>query len=40
MNMSGYNINLSNIEDFIKKNTTKKNGKESTLTTFFYFHLD
>lgn len=37
MNMSGYSINLSNIEDFIKKNTTKKNGKESTLTTIFLF---
>ena len=37
MNMSGYSINLSNIEDFIKKNTAKKNGKESTLTTIFLF---
>ncbi|HJN54041.1 MAG TPA: PspC domain-containing protein [Flavobacteriaceae bacterium] len=37
MNMSGYNINLSNIEDFIKKNTAKKNGKESTLTKIFLF---
>lgn len=37
MNMSGYNINLSNIEDFIKKNTAKKNGKESTLTRIFLF---
>ena len=37
MNMSGYNVNLSNIEDFIKKNTTKKNGKESTLTRIFLF---
>ena len=37
MNMSGYNINLKNIEDFIKKNTAKKNGKESTLTKIFLF---
>ena len=37
MNMSGYNINLKNIEDFIKKNTAKKNGKESTFTRIFLF---
>ena len=37
MNMSGYSINLSNIEDFIKKKIKKNDNKESTLTTIFLF---
>mgnify|MGYP006434048009 FL=1 len=37
MNMSGYSINLSNIEDFIKKKINKNDNKESTLTAIFLF---
>ena len=37
MNMSGFNVNLSNIEDFIKKKTKKLNSPENTLTKVFLF---
>ncbi|MDC0389044.1 PspC domain-containing protein [Flavobacteriaceae bacterium] len=37
MNMSGFNVNLSNLEDFIKKKTGKFNKSESTLTKIFLF---
>ena len=37
MNMSGFNVNLSNIEDFIKKKTKNLNSPESTLTKIFLF---
>ena len=37
MNMSGFNVNLSNIEDFIKKKTKNLNSSESTLTKIFLF---
>ena len=37
MNMSGFNVNLSNIEDFIKKKTKNLNNSENTLTKFFLF---
>jgi len=32
MNMSGFNVNLSNLEDFIKKKTTNVNDKENSFT--------
>jgi phage shock protein PspC (stress-responsive transcriptional regulator) len=37
MNMSGFNVNLSNIEEFIKKKTNNLNSPESTLTKIFLF---
>jgi phage shock protein PspC (stress-responsive transcriptional regulator) len=37
MNMSGFNVNLSNIEDFIKKKTKNLNNSENTLTKIFLF---
>lgn len=37
MNMSGFNVNLSNIEDFIKKKTKNLNSRENTLTKIFLF---
>ena len=37
MNMSGFNVNLSNIEDFIKKKTKNLNSSENTLTKVFLF---
>ena len=37
MNMSGFNVNLSNIEDFIKKKTKNLNSPENTLTKVFLF---
>ena len=37
MNMSGFNVNLSNIEDFIKKKTKNLNSPENTLTKIFLF---
>ena len=37
MNMSGFNVNLSNLEDFIKKKTGNFNKSESTLTKIFLF---
>jgi len=37
MNMSGFNVNLSNIEDFIKKKTKSLNSPENTLTKIFLF---
>ena len=37
MNMSGFNVNLSNIEDFIKKKTKNLNNSENTLTEIFLF---
>ena len=37
MNMSGFNVNLSNIEDFIKKKTKSLNSPENTLTKVFLF---
>ena len=37
MNMSGFNVNLSNIEDFIKKKTKNLNNPENTLTKIFLF---
>ncbi len=37
MNMSGFNVNLSNIEEFIKKKTKNLNSQESTLTKIFLF---
>ena len=37
MNMSGFNVNLSNIEDFIKKKTGNLNNSENTLTKIFLF---
>ena len=37
MNMSGFNVNLSNLEDFIKKKTGNLNNSENTLTKIFLF---
>jgi len=37
MNMSGFNVNLSNIEDFIKKKTGQINKKENIITRIFLF---
>lgn len=37
MNMSGFNVNLSNIEDFIKKKTTTVNDKENGFTKAILF---
>lgn len=37
MNMSGFNINLSNIEDFLKKKTRNLNKSESTIVRIFLF---
>ena len=37
MNMSGFNVNLSNIEDFIKKKTKNLNSPETSLTKVFLF---
>ena len=37
MNMSGFNVNLSNIEDYIKKKTKNLNNSENTLTKIFLF---
>ena len=37
MNMSGFNVNLSNIEDFIRKKTKNLNSPENTLTKIFLF---
>jgi len=37
MNMSGFNVNLSNIEDFIKKKTKNLNSPENTITKVFLF---
>jgi len=37
MNMSGFNVNLSNIEDYIKKKTKNLNSPENTLTKVFLF---
>ena len=37
MNMSGFNVNLSNIEDFIKKKTGQINKKENIITKIFLF---
>jgi len=37
MNMSGFNVNLSNIEEFVKKKTNNLNSPESTLTKIFLF---
>ncbi|MDB4144663.1 PspC domain-containing protein [Flavobacteriaceae bacterium] len=37
MNMSGFNVNLSNIENFIKKKTKNLNSPENTLTKVFLF---
>ena len=37
MNMSGFNINLSNIEEFIKKKTGNLNKSENTITRIFLF---
>ena len=37
MNMSGFNVNLSNIEDFIKKKTKTLNSPETSLTKVFLF---
>ena len=37
MNMSGFNVNLSNVEDFIKKKTKNLNSPENTLTKVFLF---
>jgi len=37
MNMSGFNVNLSNVEDFIKKKTKNLNSPENTLTKIFLF---
>ena len=37
MNMSGFNVNLSNIEAFIKKKTKNLNSPENTLTKVFLF---
>ncbi len=37
MNMSGFNVNLSNIENFIKKKTKNLNSPENTLTKIFLF---
>jgi len=37
MNMSGFNVNLSNIEDFIKKKTGQINKKEKIITRIFLF---
>ena len=37
MNMSGFNVNLSNLEDFIKKKTGTVNDKESSLTKTLLF---
>ena len=37
MNMSGFNVNLSNIEYFIKKKTKNLNSPENTLTKVFLF---
>jgi len=37
MNMSGFNVNLSNIEDFIKKKTGQINKKENIIIRIFLF---
>ena len=37
MNMSGFNVNLSNIENFIKKKTKNLSSPENTLTKIFLF---
>ena len=37
MNMSGFNVNLSNLEDFIKKKTGNLNNSENTLIKIFLF---
>ena len=37
MNMSGFNINLSNIEEFLKKKTGNLNKSESTIVRIFLF---
>ena len=37
MNMSGFNVNLSNIEEFIKKKTGQINNSENTITRIFLF---
>jgi phage shock protein PspC (stress-responsive transcriptional regulator) len=37
MNMSGFNVNLSNIEDFIKKKTKNLNSPENIITKVFLF---
>ena len=37
INMSGFNVNLSNIEDFIKKKTGQINKKENIITRIFLF---
>ena len=37
MNMSGFNVNLSNVEDFIKEKTKNLNSPENTLTKVFLF---
>ncbi len=37
MNMSGFNVNLSNIEEFIKKKTRNLNKSENTITRIFLF---
>ena len=37
MNMSGFNINLSNIEEFLKKKTGNLNKSESTIIRIFLF---
>ena len=37
MNMSGFNVNLSNIEEFIKKKTGQINKRENIITKIFLF---
>ena len=37
INMSGFNVNLSNIEEFIKKKTGQINKKENIITKIFLF---